>query len=127
MRILLDTSEFLWFISGDKRLSPATAAEIRIPANSIFLSVVSFWEICLKNNLGELPLPAPPAQYIPEQREKHSIESLVLTESAIRHLADLPQIHRDPFDRILICQALAEGLTIASSDSLIRQYPVTML
>jgi PIN domain nuclease of toxin-antitoxin system len=91
------------------------------------LSAVSFWEISLKHSLGKLPLPQPPAQFVPLQWEKHLIVPLALDEAAVAKLSELPKLHRDPFDRILICQAQAHGLTLASSDSLVRQYPVAML
>jgi len=91
------------------------------------LSVVSFWEISLKHSLGQLPLPQPPAQFVPLQREKHLIAPLVLDEEAVARLNGLPGLHRDPFDRMLVCQAQAHGLTLASSDSLVRQYAVALL
>ena len=91
------------------------------------MSVVSFWEISIKFNLGKLSLPQPPAQFIPRQRERHLLAPLPLNESAVAQLGGLPALHRDPFDRMLICQALAHGLTLASSDPLIRQYPVILL
>lgn len=127
MRILLDTCEFLWLISGDARLSTPVASAVRDPQNLVFLSAVSFWEISLKHSIGKLPLPQPPAQFIPLQREKHLITSLALDETAVAQLSGLPFLHRDPFDRMLICQAKAHGLKIASSDSLIRQYTVDLL
>ena len=127
MRILLDTCEFLWLVSGDPKLSPNVAAAVRNPQNAVFLSAVSFWEISLKHGLGKLPLPQPPAQFVPQQRDKHMITPLVLDEAAVSQLSGLPGLHRDPFDRMLICQAMAHGLTLASSDSLVRQYPVALL
>jgi PIN domain nuclease of toxin-antitoxin system len=81
----------------------------------------------VKHSLGKLTLPASPAQFIPLQREKHLIVPLSLDESAVAQLNSLPVLHRDPFDRMLICQALAHGLTLASSDLLVRQYPVAVL
>jgi PIN domain nuclease of toxin-antitoxin system len=127
MRILLDTCEFLWLVAGDSKLSSKTAAIIRDPQNEVFLSVVSFWEISLKCSLGKLPLPQPPAEFIPSQREKHFIASLPLDEAAVAELSGLPALHRDPFDRMLVCQAKAHGFTLASSDAAIRQYPVVLL
>jgi PIN domain nuclease of toxin-antitoxin system len=127
MRILLDTCEFLWLVSGDAKLSPTVAAAIRDPQNQIFLSVVSFWEITLKHSLGKLPLPSAPAQFVPSQREQHLIAPLALEEAAVAQLSALPALHRDPFDRMLVCQAQAHGLTLASSDPLLRQYPVSLL
>jgi len=127
MRILLDTCEFLWLVSGNAKLSPAVAAAVRDPQNQVLLSVVSFWEISLKYSLGKLSLPELPAQFIPQQREKHLIAPLALDEAAVAQLSGLPAMHRDPFDRMLVCQAQAHGLTLASSDPLIRQYPVALL
>jgi PIN domain nuclease of toxin-antitoxin system len=126
MRILLDTCEFLWLVSGDAKLPASVAAAVRDPQNEVFLSAVSFWEISVKHDLGKLPLPQPPAQLIPEQRARHFISSLALDETAVAKLGALPTLHWDPFDRMLVCQAQAHGLTLASSDPLIRQYPVTL-
>jgi PIN domain nuclease of toxin-antitoxin system len=127
MKILLDTCEFLWLVVGDAKMSAMVSAAIRDPDNEVFLSVVSFWEISIKFNLGKLSLPQPPAQFIPQQREKHLLAPLPLNESAVAQLGGLPALHRDPFDRMLICQALAHGLKLASSDPLIPQYPVILL
>jgi PIN domain nuclease of toxin-antitoxin system len=76
MKILLDSCEFLWLVSGDPKLSATVSAAIRDPSNQIFLSAVSFWEISVKHSLGKLPLPQPPAQFIRQQREKHFIAPL---------------------------------------------------
>ena len=127
MRILLDTCEFLWLVSGDPKLSASVSAAIREPNNQVFLSAVSFWEISLKHSLGKLPLPQSPSQLVPLQREKHLIAPLALDEAAVAQLSGLPMLHRDPFDRMLVCQAQAHSLTLASSDSLVRQYPVALL
>jgi PIN domain nuclease of toxin-antitoxin system len=127
MRILLDTCEFLWLVAGDARLPLPVASAVRDPQNEVFLSAVSFWEICLKHSLGKLPLPQSPAQFVPQQREKHLIAPLALDEAAVAQLSGLPELHRDPFDRMLVCQAKAHGLTLASSDFLVRQYPVALL
>jgi len=127
MRILLDTCEFLWLVLGDAKLSPQVTAAVRDPRNEVFLSAVSFWEISLKHSIGKLPLPQPPAQFMPQQREKHFIAPLLLDEAAVSQLSGLPPLHRDPFDRMLICQAKAHGLTLASADALVRQYPVALL
>ena len=127
MRILLDTCEFLWLVTGDAKLSAAVADAVRNPQNEVYLSVVSFWEISIKHNLGKLPLPQAPAQFVPLQREKHFIAPLALDENSVARLNELSVLHRDPFDRMLVCQAQAHGLTLASSDNLVRQYPVTLL
>jgi PIN domain nuclease of toxin-antitoxin system len=85
---------------------------------------VSAWEIIVKNGIGKLPLPSLADEFIASQRIKHEIDSLPLTEKAVFHLNKLPNHHKDPFDRMLICQAIEHDLTILTSDSLIVQYPV---
>ena len=133
MRILLDTHIFLWFISGDVRLSAEVRDSIREPDNEVYLSAVSVWEAVVKHQLGKLPLPEHPRTYLPKQRELHQIVSLALDESSVIQLAKLPPLHRDPFDRMLICaicqalQALQNGLTIATVDAAVRAYSVSVL
>lgn len=127
MNILLDTCEFLWLISGHSKLSWKALSAILDAQTRVFLSTVSFWEISVKYGLGKLVLPEVPSLFIPRQRELHRIESLSLDEESIAKLSGLPKLHRDPFDRMLVCQALAHRLTLASSDPLIRQYPVSVL
>jgi PIN domain nuclease of toxin-antitoxin system len=127
MRILLDTHIFLWFISGDAQLSANVRDAIRDPDNEIYLSSVSVWEAIVKYQLGKLPLPESPETYLPKQRDLHQIASLALDESSVVQLAKLPPLHRDPFDRMLICQALQNGLMIATVDAAIRAYSVSVL
>lgn len=127
MRILLDTHIFLWFISGDIQLSTDVRDAIRDPDNEVYLSSVSIWEAIVKYQLRKLPLPEPPEIYLPKQRDLHQIASLALDESSVVQLAKLPPLHRDPFDRMLICQALQNGLTIATVDSAVRAYSVSVL
>ncbi len=126
MKLLLDTHIFLWFINGDKRLSDDMQQGIRDPDNEVYLSVVSLWEVVVKYQLGKLSLPEAPESYLPVQRQKHQIASLPLDETSVSQLAKLPFIHRDPFDRMLICQAMAHGLTIVTVDNLILAYPVPL-
>lgn len=127
MKLLLDTHIFLWYITADSRLSTTFQNEIRNPANQVYLSVVSLWECIVKYNLGKLPLPQPPETLLPAQRDQHKIANLALDEQSVLHLATLPALHRDPFDRMLICQALAHGLNIVTVDQEIRSYPVSLL
>jgi len=124
MKLLLDTCIFLWFISGDKRLPDYIAEAVSDPGNEIMLSVVSEWEIIVKYRLGKLFLPKPPADYIPFQRKRDYISSLPLDEESVIQLEKLPSIHRDPFDRMLICQAVQYDLILATVDSMIISYPV---
>lgn len=127
MKLLLDTHIFLWYVSKDKRLPVALKDAIRNLENQVFLSVVSLWEAIVKYQLDKLPLPHPPEAYLPQQRKKHQIASLDLDEASVSHLTNLPRIHRDPFDRILICQALEHGLILVTVDKQISQYPVQVL
>ena len=127
MKLLLDTHIFLWFISGDQRLPYSIQKHIRDRNNEVYLSVVSFWEVIVKYHLGKLPLPEPPENYLPTQRERHQISELVLDEASVSQLVRLPAIHRDPFDRMLICQAIRHSLTIATVDHAIQAYTIPVL
>ena len=127
MRILLDTHIFLWYISADRRLPLTYQTAIQDPANDVFLSVASVWEAVIKHQMGKLPLPAPPAHYLPLQRIAHSIHSLPVDEAGMTALANLPSLHRDPFDRLIIAQATWHGLTIASVDPQVIAYSVPVL
>ena len=100
---------------------------IQDPTNDVHLSVASVWETVIKYALGKLPLPEAPAEYLPRQRDAHRIAPLPLDEGALVHLAGLPPLHRDPFDRILIAQALQHGFTLATADSAVQAYPVALL
>lgn len=124
MRLLLDTAVFLWLISGDTRLPERTKASIRAPEQDVWLSVVSMWEILVKHQIGRLPLPGPAWPYIAAQRERHGIDSLALEEPAMAHLPKLPGVHRDPFDRMLVCQAIEHDLLLVSADDQVRRYPI---
>jgi PIN domain nuclease of toxin-antitoxin system len=122
MRLLLDTHIFLWFISGDARLSPSLADTISDPGNDVFVSVASVWEAIIKSRLGRLSLPEAPEVYLPRQRERHLLQSLPIDEASVTLLAGLPELHRDPFDRILICQALCHNLVLVTVDRAVRSY-----
>ncbi|MBD2184208.1 type II toxin-antitoxin system VapC family toxin [Planktothrix sp. FACHB-1375] len=122
--MLLDTHIFLWFISGDSRLSVSFRDAIRDPDNQIYLSVVSVWEAIIKYQLGKLPLPESPETYLPRQRANHLIYSLNVDEESVAQLAKLPLLHRDPFDRLLICQSLQHKLIIVTEDPAIIAYPM---
>jgi len=111
--------------------APAVPGQVRRllaePANEFYLSVVSSWEIALKYSTGRLPLPVPPAVYVPSRRRACGIRSLALEEAATLELPRLPKIHADPFDRMLICQAVVHGLPILTPDPHIAQYPVRVI
>ncbi len=125
--LLLDTCTFLWSIEGGAALSDVARRALVDPSNRVYLSAVSSWEIVVKHALGKLPLPEPPERYVPAQRELRGIEPWPLDEEASLHLHRLPAIHRDPFDRMLICQALVGSLTLVTPDADIARYPVRTL
>jgi PIN domain nuclease of toxin-antitoxin system len=127
MRILLDTHVFLWYITADVKLPSAFVAPIRNPANIVFLSVASIWEAVIKNGLGKLPLPGAPADYLALQRVAHGISSLPVEEGAMSELAGLPLLHRDPFDRVIVAQALQHQLSIATVDPAFALYAAQLL
>lgn len=127
MKLLLDTSAFLWFISGDARLSARARQSIEADSSEVFLSSVSIWEITVKCGLGKLPLPAPAARFVCQERERQGFHPLSLDEQDVQHLEKLPSHHRDPFDRMLICQCIEKGLRLVTSDPLITRYPIPTL
>jgi PIN domain nuclease of toxin-antitoxin system len=124
VKLLLDTCTFLWIAAGSPQLSKQAAQLFADPANDVFLSVVSSWEIAVKHSLGRLPLPAPPINFVPAQREAHGIALLPLSEEEALYVSRIPSLHRDPFDRMLVCQAVVNGFAVLTPDSLISQYAV---
>lgn len=123
MRLLLDTHALLWTLLERKRLSATATEAIEDGANDVFVSVVSVWEIEIKLAKGKLPIPGTLKEALSEQR----FESLPVTLRHVLAVESLPRHHRDPFDRMLIAQAQLDGLTLVSSDSEIRHYPVAVL
>jgi PIN domain nuclease of toxin-antitoxin system len=124
MKFLLDTHIFLWYISASPSLNADTRNLIRDPDHQVYLSPVSLWETLVKYRLGNLSLPEQPEIYLSRQRARHGIDSLALDEASVQRLASLPSYHRDPFDRMLICQALEHDLILVTVDEAILQYPV---
>ena len=103
----------------------AHARELYVdPDNEVYLSSVSVWEMTVKYMLGRLPLPEPPERFVPAQRKLHHIDPLQLDEETALHLTRLPPLHKDPFDRMLVCQAIIHHLVILTPDDLVNQYPV---
>ncbi|RCJ41285.1 twitching motility protein PilT [Nostoc minutum NIES-26] len=124
MRALLDTHAFIWWVTDDSQLSANARDVITDSSNILFLSVVSAWEIIIKNKLGKLTLPEPVEQYIPSRLAINRFESLPIQMNHVLQVASLPNIHRDPFDRILIAQSQVENLPIVTIDQQITQYLV---
>ncbi len=126
MRLLLDTHIFLWYVTGDQRLSSHFKQSIEY-ADIAYVSVISLWEATIKYGLGKLPLPEPPHPWLQAQREHHGFEALPLTESSVSRLGTLPDYHKDPFDRMLVCQAIEHQLALVTVDPIIEQYPAQFL
>jgi PIN domain nuclease of toxin-antitoxin system len=97
------------------------------PSNEVLLSAVSAWEIVVKHRMGRLPLPESPERLIPTERGLRGVAALPFDEDSAMQGLRLPQLHRDPFDRMLIAQAIALGLAIVTPDPLITQYPVRVI
>ena len=127
MKLLLDTCTFLWLTKGSKELSQNAIEAFTDPKNAVYLSAVSAWEINVTYRFGKLFLPLAPDQFIPKERKRHLVAPLDLTEQGTLHLCKLPATHKDPFDRMLICQAIEHSLTILTPDPLIVQYPIRNL
>jgi len=127
MRYLLDTHAFLWWDMQSSQLSPTAFALCSDSSNDLLLSLASVWEMQIKQQLGKLRLSAPLGEIIEKQRSTNGIQLLPIELSHILGLSDLPEHHKDPFDRLLITQANVERLTLISNDPLIAQYPVQVV
>lgn len=124
MSLLLDTQALLWFILDDPRLSGKARASIAASDVSVFVSPASIWEIAIKISLGKYALPAPFAVFWGEQLQENDFSLLPVSVSHAARLIDLPFHHRDPFDRLIVSQALVEGMPLVSSDDTFDPYGV---
>lgn len=122
MNLILDTHALLWFLGGDARLGKQARAVIEDLSNRRFFSIAGAWEIAIKVSLGKLSLAAPFHSIIPAQLHANGIELLELRPEHIAELINLPMHHRDPFDRILVTQAMVENAALVSADSALDQY-----
>ena len=127
MKLLLDSCTFLWMALDAPELSANAREAVLNEDNELYLSAASVWEICVKHALGRLPLPAPPHQFLVEQRKACGVASLPVDEGSALHLLRLPALHGDPFDRMLVSQCLVHGLTLVTPDPIIGQYPCCIL
>jgi PIN domain nuclease of toxin-antitoxin system len=127
MNLLLDTHAFLWIVGPADRLSETARTAIQDPANTLYLSAAGVWEMQIKWQLGKLLLPAPLAAIVEEQQRINGIQILPIELSHIYALDALPQHHKDPFDRLIIAQAGAEGFAIVTADPAFAAYSVLLL
>jgi PIN domain nuclease of toxin-antitoxin system len=124
VKLLLDTSTFLWMAVDPPRLSRVARRALTDADNEVYLSTASAWEIAVKYALGKLALAEEPATFVPRMRQVHRVAELPISEAAALGSAKLPRLHGDPFDRMLVCQAIAEGMSIVTDDRWIQRYPV---
>ncbi len=123
MKLLLDTHVLLWLLDNPNVLSEEARKTIKNGKNSVYASAVSIWEIVIKNSLGKLDLPG----YIEEMLKVNRFLPLPISVTHALAIQSLPSFHGDPFDRMLIAQALCEGLTLATRDTHILKYPVSCM
>ncbi len=127
MRVLLDTHAFLWWIKDDRRLSGRAREVLADGANELLFSAASGWEIAIKTRLGRLRVSGDLGVYLSKQLSQNSIGVLPVYLSHAIRVADLPEHHRDPFDRLLVAQACVEGLPLVSVDQEVARYPVEII
>ncbi len=127
MRVLLDTQVWLWMLAAPDRLSTASRALLAAAENELLFSAASAWEIAIKHGLGKLQLPESPAEYIPRMMVHTSVTPLPVHHRHALHVAQLPEHHRDPFDRLLVAQAQVEGVPIVSADRHFLPYDIEVL
>ncbi len=123
MRLLLDTHVLLWWLNSPSRLDPAAEAAISDGNNEIFVSAATIWEVAIKRSIGRLTIPVP----LTSTMTKAGLAELPVRWNHARRVARLPDHHRDPFDRVLVAQAIEERLVIVTRDPLVRRYAVPTL
>ena len=124
MRILLDTHTFIWLCEGNSNLSQPARLLIEDPTNDLVLSVASLWEMAIKSSTGKLAFGKPYSEFMREQIDTYDFQILGIALEHLSHLSVLPFYHRDPFDRLLIVQSIAESLPIIGCDQVFDQYSV---
>ena len=127
MSFLLDTCTFLWLAEDSPRLPARVRDALEEENTQTFLSAASAWEIALKFGSPGMQLPSHPVILVPEIRARYGINPLDVEEAAALSVSKLPALHRDPFDRLLIAQAIHHGLILVTPDPEIAQYPVRTL
>jgi PIN domain nuclease of toxin-antitoxin system len=126
VKLLLDTHIFLWLQTDPERMGDQLRV-VEDERTELLLSAVSSWEIAIKYGLGRLPLPEPPERYVPSRMRAITAQAVPIEHPHVLAVATLPNLHRDPFDRLLIAQASLLGLTILTADPAVTQYPVATL
>jgi PIN domain nuclease of toxin-antitoxin system len=126
VKLLLDTCTLLWLARADAAL-PQRVRQMLGNGAEVLVSAATAWEIAIKHGRGRLPLPVPLEQFLSTLRKRHGLGSLPVDEESALHVTKLPRLHADPFDRMLVSQAIVHGLTIVTPDPLVTQYPARTL
>ena len=126
-RLLLDTHIWLWSIVAPDKLGSKGLSLLEDMGSELYFSAASSWEIAIKYRLGRLPLPEPPNAFIPPRLVRDGIRPLSVAHDHACRVADLPDIHRDPFDRLIIAQAQTEHLVLMTADRILSTYDVEMI
>jgi len=126
MNIILDTHILLWFLSGDKKLSQKQKSLITDVQNTKYVSIATIWEIALKANNGKLDLAVSLKKFV-ENLDENNFQMIDIQISHIYHLSKLPFHHNDPFDRIIIAQAIIENYSLITNDAQIKKYKLKVI
>ena len=127
MRLLLDTHAFLWFFTNDPQLSATARAIIADPSNEVLVSPASYWEVAIKVSIGKYPMTVPFEQFWTVGIDGNGFAILPVTIAHAAVLSSLPMHHKDPFDRMIVAQALSETIPVVSIDVALDPYGITRL
>ncbi|RKX69091.1 MAG: PIN domain nuclease [Spirochaetes bacterium] len=127
MKVLMDTHALLWAINGDEKLGKEAVKAFNNPETELFFSMAGYWEICIKISLGKLQLADDWVKIIEKEMNLNSIKWLQIQKGHLEALVNLPFHHRDPFDRLMVAQALCENMTLMTKDNEIGKYAISIL
>jgi PIN domain nuclease of toxin-antitoxin system len=127
VRLLADTHAVLWALGNPRELSAAARAALRAADNDLFVSAASVWELAIKHERGKLRLPDAPARWLPRALDRSGFQTLAIDARHALAAGALPPHHRDPFDRMLVAQALTEGLVVVTRDRRLAAYGVGII
>ena len=127
MNVLVDTHVWLWSLADPTRLSADSRSILSTSRNVIYLSAASAWELAIKVALGKINLPEPVETYVPTRMARQGITPLPITHTHALKVSTLPAHHRDPFDRLLVAQAIVERLPILTADPIFALYGVEVI
>ena len=127
MKFLVDTNVFLWALAEEHKLNSNAQEILKSSLSELYFSAAGSWEIAIKFALGSLPLPKPPSEYIPHALRVWAVRALDITHEHALRAGELPVHHRDPFDRLLIAQAMTEQMTLLTADRALQKYRVDLI